>query len=717
MGSLQSALLGYGLFKLLTTWGWSSPLGTRELVLLQTTSVAAATMPLAAGFVGILPAFAVLPSDEGGPIFLPVWKQLLWCLALAPLGVFVAIPLREAFIVRAKLRFPSGTATAEMITVLQQSDQQQSGAQRRGGRAGGAALLPDHGVAGAPPQQVQLVRPQAAQQDDAVQNAVDISSEDTALLSGGASPRAGPGDGDDEGGAALSRGSPASMQSKWRVLVATMALSAGLGLCMHYIPLLQGLPVLSWCGAPSATEYGWTLSPSMAYVGQGLIMGPHTVLSMLLGAVAGWGVLGPVASHAGWAPGAVMDSTSGARGWVTWLSLALMLGDTITALAVLLWDMTCPASRAALCPWAVKRTHKAGLAASEGALTESTAPLATAAASPHAMYGVVDSSATVDRPKASLWRQLLALPSALRQEAREVQWTRFSADDRVPRVVWLPGLVLSTVLLVAVVSPVMGVPAGEVLVAVLLAMLVAPLAIRALGVSDLNPTSGLGKLSQGVFAGVSPGNVVSNLMAGAVAEAAAQQAGDLSQDLKTGYLLQASSMAQFYAQMWGSLASVFFTVGAYALYTSAYAVPGPELQAPTAAVWLDMAQLISGKAQLPAHVGEAAGIAGSLAVAAAAVSASLPPPLRWLVPSGTAAGVGMYLTPNWTIPRVIGGVAQWIWKRHWPHAHDEYMIVVASGFVLGEGMMSIVTATLTASGAGDAWTCAGCIEGMCGGGC
>ena len=701
MGSLQSALLGYGLFKFITSWGWSTPLGTRELVLLQTTSVAAATMPLAAGFVGILPAFAVLPADEGGPIFLPVWKQLLWCFALAPLGVFVAIPLREAFIVRAKLRFPSGTATAEMITVLQESDKQ-SRLQHRSSMADATSLLPDHPAAPRAAA-LQLV-------DRAGAGAPAEEGEDTALLGGASSP--------EDDGPALSHDSPgaASMQSKWRVLVGTMALSALLGLLMHYLPLLKGLPLLSWVGAPSATAYGWTLSPSMAYVGQGLIMGPHTVLSMLLGAVAGWGVLGPLASQQGWAPGAVMDSTSGARGWITWLSLALMLGDTITALAVLLWDMACPASRAALCPCAVKRTT------AQGALAQQSATATTASPS-KGSYGMVGDAPPVPAtappavPRPSLCSQLLGLPAALRKEAAEVQWTRFSAEDRVPRVVWLPGLLLSAALLVAVVSPVMRVPAGEVLVAVLLAMFVAPLAIRALGVSDLNPTSGLGKLSQGVFAGVAPGSVVSNLMAGAVAEAAAQQAGDLSQDLKTGYLLQASSMAQFYAQMWGSLASVFFTVGAYALYTSAYSVPGPELQAPTAAVWLDMAQLISGKAELPAHVGEAAGLAGAFAVAAAAVSASLPPALRWLVPSGTAAGVGMYLTPNWTIPRVIGGVGQWVWKRYWPQGHDDYMIVVASGFVLGEGVMSILTATLTASGVGDAWSCAGCEQGMCGGGC
>ena len=52
MGSLQSALLGYGICKLFKV----QPFGAHENVILQTTSVAAATMPLAAGFVSVIPA-------------------------------------------------------------------------------------------------------------------------------------------------------------------------------------------------------------------------------------------------------------------------------------------------------------------------------------------------------------------------------------------------------------------------------------------------------------------------------------------------------------------------------------------------------------------------------------------------------------------------------------------------------------------------------------
>ena len=61
---------------------------------------------------------------------------------------------------------------------------------------------------------------------------------------------------------------------------------------------------------------------------------------------------------------------------------------------------------------------------------------------------------------------------------------------------WLPGLLASTVLCMCVLSPPMNMPPHEPLIAVLLALLGALLAVRALGQSDLNPVSGVGKVSQ-----------------------------------------------------------------------------------------------------------------------------------------------------------------------------------------------------------------------------
>lgn len=57
----------------------------------------------------------------------------------------------------------------------------------------------------------------------------------------------------------------------------------------------------------------------------------------------------------------------------------------------------------------------------------------------------------------------------------------------------------------------------------------------------------------------------------------------------------------------------------------------------------------------------------------------------------------MYISPKWTIPRVLGSVAEQVWKRRDPRSHARLMLVVASGLVLGEGTAAIVLALLKVS--------------------
>lgn len=71
-----------------------------------------------------------------------------------------------------------------------------------------------------------------------------------------------------------------------------------------------------------------------------------------------------------------------------------------------------------------------------------------------------------------------------------------------------------------------------------------------------------------------------------------------AQDFKTAHLLGICPRAQFFAMALGSAASVFVSVGAYMLYTSAWHVPSATFPAPTAQIWLDMAQLVRASSPL-----------------------------------------------------------------------------------------------------------------------
>ena len=116
--AMPASLLGFAFFRSIRRI-LPYPFTPVENVLVQTVAGAVGTMPLGVGCVGVLPALNILlEPSEGGPINLSLSKLMVWSIGICFLGVFVAVPLRKEVIIREKLRFPSGTATALMISVL-----------------------------------------------------------------------------------------------------------------------------------------------------------------------------------------------------------------------------------------------------------------------------------------------------------------------------------------------------------------------------------------------------------------------------------------------------------------------------------------------------------------------------------------------------------------------------------------------------------------------
>ena len=90
-----------------------------ENVLVQTVAGSLGTMPLGCGFVGILPALNyLLAPEENGPLVLSTWKLMVFAAGICFFGVAFGWLLRRQVIIREKLKFPSGTATALLIGVL-----------------------------------------------------------------------------------------------------------------------------------------------------------------------------------------------------------------------------------------------------------------------------------------------------------------------------------------------------------------------------------------------------------------------------------------------------------------------------------------------------------------------------------------------------------------------------------------------------------------------
>ncbi|KAJ1822943.1 OPT super [Coemansia sp. RSA 2599] len=639
--SLQSSLVGFAVFKALERV-LDIPFSPAENVVLQSTAVATATMPLAGGFVGILPALKLLEPEEskGARTELSFGQLCAWGMALAFFGVFFAIPLRKQTIIREKLKFPSGTATAQMISVLHK-------------------------------------RPDPTLQEDIVVGHSAASS----VVEDSESAR-------DPDGKYID---DVQWVTKLLALFVSFLLSGAYALLSHFFPAVSALPVF---GSHLSKVWAWNLMPSLSYAGQGIIMGLPTCIWMLVGSVVGWGILSPLAKNAGWAPGDVTDWKAGSRGWILWISLAVMISDSVISL---------------------------GLVAAKEA-SNAYARFSQSMASRRQRSALLDQRRSDDVSADSGADHASA--AAAQVEPADLHNVDVSPRFLIPGWITWSGLAGSTILCMGIVYALFDVPMYDTLIAVLLALPLAVLGVRALGETDLNPVSGIGKVSQVVFAGVMPGNLVGNLVAGGIAEAGAQQAGDLMQDLKTGHLLNASPRAQFSGQMIGSVFSVFVTAGAYLLYNKVYPIPGPQFPVPTAQVWLDMARLVNGH-PLPPHVWPfiaafsivfiALPIVGVLIDRRKTDVVSLGPwciksaTLRRWWPSGIAFAIGIYNTPNFTLMRAIGAivtaiVTEIIVARNKPlmagpgsrSRHESLLrrkigmmaIIIASGFVLGEGTFS-----------------------------
>ena len=116
--SMPSTLIAFGFFKTISRW-IDSPFTPVENVLVTSVAGSVGTMPLGCGFVGVLPALNyLLAPDENGPLVLNTGNLIVWSVGIAFFGVVFAVPLRREVIIREKLKFPSGTATALLIGVL-----------------------------------------------------------------------------------------------------------------------------------------------------------------------------------------------------------------------------------------------------------------------------------------------------------------------------------------------------------------------------------------------------------------------------------------------------------------------------------------------------------------------------------------------------------------------------------------------------------------------
>ena len=158
--------------------------------------------------------------------------------------------------------------------------------------------------------------------------------------------------------------------------------------------------------------------------------------------------------------------------------------------------------------------------------------------------------------------------------------------NEIPNSWWMTGLALGSLATITVSWFLFGISPFFSILAIALSTILANVAVRSAGETDINPVGGMGKVTQGVF-GALTDSMTTNLMSAGITGAGASQAADMMQDLKTGYMLGASPHGQFLAQLlqyyvWRSICS-----SCLSLFDSAWDIGGDDspLGAPAAIAW------------------------------------------------------------------------------------------------------------------------------------
>jgi putative OPT family oligopeptide transporter len=211
------------------------------------------------------------------------------------------------------------------------------------------------------------------------------------------------------------------------------------------------------------------------------------------------------------------------------------------------------------------------------------------------------------------------------------------------------------------------------------------------GVSS-QPTSGIALVTllgtASIFAAAGwtdPGARAGVLTVGTIVAVAASKAGDISQDLKTGWLVGATPAKQQLGQLIGAAFACWAVAATVMLLGNAYEFGSKEIPAPQATL---MKTIIEGV------------LAGALPWDLVLTGAGLAVAAMLCGVSGLAFSIGIYLPLATMAPLFVGCVRALVERNQAPAAvgDSDTGILAASGLVAGEGLAGVAIAGLVAAG-------------------
>lgn len=269
---------------------------------------------------------------------------------------------------------------------------------------------------------------------------------------------------------------------------------------------------------------------------------------------------------------------------------------------------------------------------------------------------------------------------------------------------WVGGLLVSSVGVCGMLQFSFGVPWYFGLLSVAMSFILAVIAVRATGETDINPVGAMGSVTQIAFGTLQsatvggPGMVgaitTGNLMTGGVAAGGASEAADMMQDLKTGWLVGATPRKQVYAQLMGVAIGSVFCAAIFWVLIQAAPIGSEQWPAPAAITWSGLAQMMAqGASALPGGAIQAllAGIAIGIAIPLLQLKAPQAV-VDWL-PSAVGLGVAMVVPYQYCVSIFLGSMLYLAIKKKNPAFIVAFAGAIGAGGIAGEGLAGVFAAT------------------------
>lgn len=274
-----------------------------------------------------------------------------------------------------------------------------------------------------------------------------------------------------------------------------------------------------------------------------------------------------------------------------------------------------------------------------------------------------------------------------------------SSDDRTSKDLNMKFVLIGVAIIILAIWLLPSIPAGLVsaILIVIFGFFFATVSSKMVGLvgSSNNPVSGMAIATLLIstallktFGDTGAHGMVSAIAIGSMICIVCALAGDMSQDLKTGFLLGATPKKQQIGELVGAVVSSISIGGVLVLLNKAWGFGSSELSAPQATL---MKLITEGVMN------------GNLPWSYVFIGAAMAVIFEILQLPALAISIGIYLPLELSTPIMIGGILRLIMDKKYKNNSGESSsgVLFSSGLIAGEGIIGIILAILTVCGLTD----------------